>query len=109
MKLARKLARKADSFTSEGGLIRQGDCFRIPGDSGTIPRGVANRLQKSLRVGDHTAKWLRAIPTAPSTLFPDFRNWTADGSHEWSWFRCSHQFKGSCWGQEGRQIEPGSN
>ena len=31
--LSVKLLRKAASFTSEGGLIRQGDCFRIPRES----------------------------------------------------------------------------
>ncbi len=31
--LSVKLLRKAASFTSEGALIRQGDCFRIPRES----------------------------------------------------------------------------
>ena len=31
--LSVKLLRKADSFTSEGALTRQGDCFRIPRES----------------------------------------------------------------------------
>jgi hypothetical protein len=29
--------------------------------------------------------------------------------YAWRWFQRPHQFKGSCWGQEARQIEPESN
>ncbi len=45
----------------------------------------------------------RRVPAKPSTfLLGAIRD-------AWSWFRRSHQFKDSCLGQEGRQIEPGSN
>jgi hypothetical protein len=82
--LSVKSARKAESFTSEDASIRQVDCFGIARDSGTVPKDVANRLRRRplLRTANYWTKWSRAIPTAPFTLFPDFRKLDrGDGNH----------------------------
>src|SRR6266404_4777469 len=83
--------------------------------SGTIPRGIANRLRRRplLRVADYYGQVVSGHPTAPSTVFPDPKTGprtantssfqvapitTVSVGHAWSWFRRSHQVQGQLLG-----------